>query len=116
MDEFNIQTKHIESKDAVVIRPDGSIDSTTTPMLESCLKELIAKQHYNIVLDLSNTDFISSSGFGVFFGCISTLRDKGGDLVLMNIPKSIADVLEILNIKDYFKIITKLEDLDHARA
>lgn len=46
----------------------------------------------NIVIDLSNTDFMDSSGIGVLIGALTSLRKVGGDARLAGIEKRIKSV------------------------
>ena len=41
-----------------------------------------------IVVDLSQTDFIDSSGIGVLIGCLTSLRKDGGDIRLAGMQKT----------------------------
>ena len=111
MAQFAVETVQMDSDDGVILRPRGSITSSTTPELQARLDEVIGKKRYRIILDLSETDFISSSGIGLFLGTVSNLRVKGGDLILMKVPKQIEDIFDIINIKSYFPIINNLDEL-----
>ena len=72
---------------------------------------MIKNGQYRVIVDLTKTEFISSSGIGVFLGTLSTLRRHGGDLILMNLPKLIDEILEILNLKKHFHTIQDLNEL-----
>jgi anti-sigma B factor antagonist len=111
MNNLKITTKPTERRDTAVVTPAGSINSSTVPHLDSCFGELFGKGIRTIVVDLSEAEFISSSGVGLLLGSVSSLREKDGDLVLMNIPSLINDIFDILNIKMHFRIIDSLDDL-----
>ena len=111
MQAFSVEIVPLDSQDAMVLKPKGSIDSASTPVLEGHFDKAMVKDRYRIVVDLSETDFISSCGFGLFLGTVATLREHGGDLILMKIPDHIADIFDTLNIADYFQTISSLEDL-----
>ena len=113
MKEFSVDIQYGggPAGDVVVVKPHGSINSSTTPTLDAEFENLIAKRHEMLVIDLSDTDFISSSGIGVLLSVVNTLRDRGGDLVLMNSTRLIEDILEIMNISDYFRTIESLDEL-----
>ncbi len=114
MRDFSIDIK--TANDVIVVKVVGSINSTTTPEFDAKLEDLIAKKHLRIVVDLSDTDFISSSGIGVLLSTVTVLRDKDGDLILMNPPKLIDDILEIMNIRNYFRSITSLDELSSVTS
>jgi anti-sigma B factor antagonist len=109
MREFSIDVQTMN--DVVVVKVCGSINSTTTADLDATFEDLIARKHLRIVVDLSDTDFISSSGIGVLLSTVTVLRDKEGDLILMSPPKLIDDILEIMNIRNYFRSIKSLDEL-----
>jgi len=111
MQEFTVEVVPIQDKDTVVFKPKGSVDSVAAPLLENRFNEAIRNGHYRIIVDLSKTDFISSAGLGLLLGSVATLRDNGGDLILMKIPKDIADTFELLSVEDYFRTIDSLDEL-----
>lgn len=111
MTKLSMDVSQIEGHDAVIIKTRGSINSNTAPALDAEFDDLMSQKKYTIVVDLKETDFISSSGIGVLLGTVTNLRDKGGDLVLMNVPKIVGDIFEILNIKTYFRVIDDLAEL-----
>ena len=111
MSDFFVEVVPTDSKDTIVLRPNGSIDSTSTPSLETQFNSAMEDSRFCIVVDLAKTDFISSAGLGLILGTVSTLRAQGGDLILMNIPDSIADVFDTMSVSDYFRTITSLDEI-----
>jgi anti-sigma B factor antagonist len=111
MREFSVEITPRDDNGFTVLKTAGSINSSTAPKVDAKLEELMSKGTYTIVVDFADTDFISSSGIGVFLGTVARLRDKGGDLILMNMPKLIDDIFEVLNIKSYFRIVKTIDEL-----
>jgi len=111
MNELAITVTRTESRDTVVLKPAGSINSSTVAQLDASINDLVHQGHTTIVLDLSVTDFISSSGVGLLVGTVAAIREQNGDLVLMNLPKLVNDIFDVLNIKMHFRIIKDLSEL-----
>ena len=111
MDDFTGEIIPLNSKDTLVLKPRGSIDWRSTDILENYFSSAVANAQHRIVLDLSATDYISSSGFGLFLGTVSMLRKNGGDLYFMNVPRPLADLFASLNIGYYFKSLRAVEEL-----
>lgn len=111
MNELAITVDRTDSRDTAVLKPAGSINSSTVAKLDASITGLVHEGRATIVLDLSATDFISSSGVGLLVGTVQTLREKNGDLVLMNLSKLVNDIFDVLNIKSYFRVIKDLSDL-----
>jgi anti-sigma B factor antagonist len=114
MKEFSVDVQRV--KDVSIVGISGSVDSTAASALDATFEELLDDKHTTIVVDLSDTDFISSSGIGVLLSTVSLLRQREGDLVLMNPPKIVDDLLEIMNIRDYFRSIDDLDELSSAAS
>ncbi|MCA1842092.1 MAG: STAS domain-containing protein [Actinobacteria bacterium] len=65
----------------VVVAVRGEIDLLTAPVLWASLVEVIPDTN-RLVIDLAGTEFIDSTGLGVFVRALKRLRHGGGDLVL----------------------------------
>ncbi|MDH3216061.1 MAG: STAS domain-containing protein [Candidatus Krumholzibacteria bacterium] len=116
MEDFSVGIKAVKSDDAVILSPRGVIDSSTTPVLESHLNAEMANGRNRIVVDMSKVEFMNSSGIGVLLGTVSTLRERGGDLILMKVPEPIMELFDLIALADYFVVIDKIEELPkHAQ-
>lgn len=111
MKEFSVNVIPSDSNDYVVVKTTGSINSTTASQLDAQFEDLMSQSKFKLVVDLSDTDFISSSGIGVLLGTATNLRNKGGDLILMSVPKLIEDIFVILNIKNYFQMVKDASEI-----
>ncbi len=111
MEDFSIDLIPFDSNDTLILRPKGSVDSVSAPILENRLDEAIKNRQYRIVIDLSKTDFVSSAGLGLILGTVSKLRQNGGDLILMKIPQDLRDTFELMSVEDYFETIDSLDEL-----
>jgi len=58
------------------------------------------------VVDLSGTRFIDSSGLGVFVSIHKILRERGGDLRLLDPVPAVRQILELTRMHRVFEIIT----------
>ena len=96
-----------------VIKVGGYIDTTTSAELEHSLDSLLNSNSHNIVIDLGNVDYISSAGWGIFISEIKGIREKGGDLKLVNM---IPDVYEVFELLEFHYILKAFDSLDDAIA
>jgi len=97
--------------DIAVIKVGGYIDTTTSAELEHSLESLLKAGTYNIVIDLSNVDYISSAGWGIFISEIKGIREKGGDLKLAGM---IPDVYEVFELLEFHYILKAYDTLEEA--
>jgi anti-sigma B factor antagonist len=81
-----------------VINPTGRITATTAPRMREAIDALITAGSVRIVLDLSSTEFIDSSGLGAVIGGLKAARVAGGDLRIAAVPEPVRRVLKLTNL------------------
>jgi len=111
MDGFKVETPECEVPGVVLLKPVGSIDTVTAPVLESHIEEHVDKRNCRVVIDFSDVDFISSAGVGIFLGSVNGLRNNGGDLIFMSVPPHISEVFDVINVGSYFTYVYSVEEL-----
>ncbi|MBD3291166.1 anti-sigma factor antagonist [candidate division KSB1 bacterium] len=98
------------NNDISIIKVGGYIDTTTSAELERSLDYLLESDNYNIIIDLGNVDYISSAGWGIFISELKGIRDKGGDLKLVNMMPDVYEVFELLEFHYILKAFDSIED------
>ncbi|HMA69179.1 MAG TPA: STAS domain-containing protein [Candidatus Mcinerneyibacterium sp.] len=101
----NYDAKYEKIDDNVVkITLKGFLDAHTASKFEKLLKELIDDGNVNILVDLENLDYISSTGLGVFMGYIEDIRASNGDIKFVNVPNNIYKVFSVLGFSAIYEI------------
>lgn len=79
---------------------------------EDCLVEILGASAYQgkVVLDLSETIFVDSSGVSWLLIAHKRFREQGGQLVLCGVPPMIMKVLTVLRMQLVFEIAETLEE------
>ncbi|MFC7673714.1 STAS domain-containing protein [Mycolicibacterium sp. GCM10028919] len=93
----NYPTRTTDSGVAVV-RPDGRLNMVAAPALRKQLHDLVAGGNPRVVVDLSATDFIDSSGLGALISGLKVARQAGGDLRIAAPTRQVVTVLELTNL------------------
>jgi len=83
----------------------GEVDFYTVDELRACLEAAVASAPEQIVIDLSELDYIDSAGLGVLVSTLRRLRQMGADLVLQAPSAGTYRLLEIAGLADRFKIV-----------
>lgn len=74
------------------------------------MSELVDKGYVNLIIDLTQTNFIDSSGLGALVGKISTCRKNGGDVKLISPTQRVMEILQITNLDKILKTYKSFED------
>jgi anti-sigma B factor antagonist len=81
-----------------VVRPVGRLNMVSAPQLRSVVAELVAAGTPRVVVDLSATDSMDSSGLGALIAGLKTTRQAGGDLRIVGVGPQVQAVLELTNL------------------
>ncbi len=112
MEGIQLRTSQVGAAGTVtLLRVKGYVDATTAPELHKAVTRLLQEEHYQIVVDLSAVNYISSAGWGVFVGEIRTIRESGGDLKIVHMTPEVREVFEML---EFNRILTSYDSLDEA--
>jgi anti-sigma B factor antagonist len=71
------------------------------PILES-VELSIENESNKFVIDLGDMKFINSTGLSVLLTVLTKSRNAGGDMVIINIPEQLANLLKITKLSDVF--------------
>lgn len=74
----------------------GDIDHHAAREMRAELDDVISRSRPELmILDLENVGFMDSSGIGLILGRTRSLRAVGGELLIKNARREIADVIKI---------------------
>jgi anti-anti-sigma factor len=82
----------------VLLRPGRRLNMVSAPQLTAVVSGLVAEGRSRVVVDLSETEFVDSSGLGALVSCLKKLRQAGGDLKLSGALEQVTMVLDLTNL------------------
>ncbi len=110
MEGIHLSVEKAGSQDSIsIIKVGGYIDTTTSSELEQALNNLIKAGSCLLIIDLGNVDYVSSAGWGIFISEIKGIREKGGDLKLVNMVPEVYEVFELLEFHHILKAFDTVE-------
>jgi anti-sigma B factor antagonist len=108
MIDFDLKQQQLDDE-RLVIEVSGEVDLFTAPELKTMIGEGLEKGASKVVIDLSETRFMDSSGLGVLIGAVKRLRDRDGQLTIVNVNENIAKTFEITGLDQIFTICSTRE-------
>ena len=87
----------------MIISCPKRIDVSVSDELRDLINEIVEHAEYKIVLDLTETAYIDSSGLGAIVARISVLRSNNGDIRLGAPGKNVEDLLELTHLNQIIK-------------
>lgn len=108
MSEFNVKRKDINEISVLYLK--GYLDAHTAIDFENALQELVSESRVCIIVNLSELDYISSAGLGVFMGFIEDIREKNGDIKMAEPSDKVMRVFELLGFQVLYQIYQSEEE------
>jgi anti-sigma B factor antagonist len=114
--EFHLREEDLDRR-THVITVSGEIHVSTAPEFQRRLDGAISKGKTAVVLDLSETEFIDSTGLSVLLNGLRRVTRQRGRMALVCTNPTVLRLFEITRLDSTFDIHETLEDaLRTARA
>ncbi len=82
----------------------GEVDIATAKQFEDAILEQLEKEYPIIVLDLTEMDYIDSTGIGILMNIKKNVLKDGQDIVLYRPKRSIQKLLQLTGVEQVFTI------------
>jgi len=103
-------------RDIALFRVKGYIDTQTCTEMLGQITSVLHQGTFHLIVDMSQVNYVSSAGWGVFVGEIKGIRENGGDLKIVEMTPEVYDVFEMLEfnrILDYYDSLEEaIDDFD----
>ncbi len=92
-------------------RLKGRMDTLTTKTFDQWFSNQMAQTHTHLILDMSELQYISSSGLRSLLAAAKQIKAAGGTLVLCGL---IGVVRQVFELSGFFTIFHVVDDIDKA--
>jgi len=100
-----------EQNGIVILEPNGKImGGPDATLLNDKLHEIIEAGKKQVVIDLSQVDWMNSTGLGILISTLTTLRNNDGELKLANVTEKIQSLLVITKLAPVFDSFDTIDD------
>ena len=111
MAQLSIQSE----KDFLLVTVSGELVLTDSQQIKEDVKKAIEKdQRYQVMIDLSDVDFIDSSGLGVLIGWFKTVNQAQGKIAYAGLSEYVSKIINLAKLDKIFPIYaTTVEAISH---
>ena len=96
-----------ETADAAILDMSGRLTlGEALAELRDSIREALAGDQKNILLNLAEVSYIDSSGLGQLIGSYATVTSRGGQMKLLNLQKRVNDLMQITKLVTVFETYT----------
>jgi anti-sigma B factor antagonist len=105
---INISNK-ILSSSMILFTISGRMNAVTAPEIKEQIKSLLSTGHNEIILDLSGTTFIDSSGLSVIVSALKQTRETGGFLKLAGLQPDVQSIFKLTMLDRVFEMFPNVD-------
>jgi anti-sigma B factor antagonist len=100
---LNVKTRKVEN--AVVVDLSGRLTiGEPVLLLRETIRVLVGDGARNFILNLADVGYIDSSGLGELVSLFTTVRNKQGDVKLLNLTTKAKDLLQMTKLLTVFDV------------
>jgi anti-sigma B factor antagonist len=102
----------LHEKKLVLFGPDRLTNGKPIFELKSVLTAVVENNYLDIVIDLSRTQYIDSSGLGELVASYTTVRNRGGSLCLNRLTSKAKEFLQMAKLLNVINVV----DIDYSSS
>jgi anti-sigma B factor antagonist len=97
-----LQLETVKSSEEILVRCTGRIDSSTSSNFQGTIRALIPGTK-RIVVDLTDVNYMDSSGLGAMVGLYVSARRQECELRLINLNQRLKDLFRLTKLAKIFE-------------
>ena len=108
MGDFQIKAKNL-GNGVISLSLKGFLDAYTYSDFENHITNLFNQSKYKLIVDMSNVEYISSAGAGVFIGAVGVAQENGGNIIIIRPKPGVKEVFDLLGLSQIFTITDNMD-------
>jgi len=102
---LSLTVKTREKDGAVIVDLDGRLTlGEATGMLREAIRDLVAQNKTNIVLNFKNLEYMDSAGLGELVSAYTSAKNAGGKVKMVNMGGRALDLLQVTKLMTLFEL------------
>lgn len=98
------------NNDIQILQVDNLLNPLDNQEIIRSVEDKIKENFCEFIIDLSNMDFMNSTGLTFLISILTRSRNAGGDVAIANLSENIKKILLITRLNSAFSIFDNVED------
>jgi anti-sigma B factor antagonist len=107
---MSLDIRETEREGVAILALKGRLTVGEASSVREKVSEVLAKGCNKVILDLSEVDYIDSTGLGSMVICYTTIKKAGGALKLVNLNKRNIELLLLTKLHTIFEVFSDERD------
>ena len=106
---MNINIDVTENNEEYLVSVKGELDVYTAPELKQVFEPISSSGEHNLVVDLSELNYMDSTGLGIFVGTLKDLNKNNKELHVLGVNDRIMKLFAITGLRDLMYVNKRSE-------
>ncbi|MBX7058277.1 MAG: STAS domain-containing protein [Leptospirales bacterium] len=93
----------------LLLKLAGKFDIEQSDYFEKTFNQLAAGKPKRVCLDMTDVNFIDSSGIGAMIKALNLVKSGGGEMILFGLKPMILSVFKLAKLDNFFKVLSPEE-------
>jgi len=98
------------SGSSVILQLKGRLETVAAHELRDAAHEILSNGDHNLVLNLAEVEFVSSTGLGTFLLLTEEFNEAGGRVILAEPSRAVLEVVSLLNLDQFLNVEDSVEE------
>ena len=94
----------MEGDNAAVVSLAGEVDVANASQVREAALKLISGGATRLIVDLSDTEYMDSSGLGTLVGLLKRLKESGGEMAIASAQPRVKRLFDITGLTQVFRL------------
>jgi len=94
----------------VIMQLAGEIDMKSSAKIKDKFKEIFSQKPQSVIVDMTEVNFMDSSGLAVLVGALKRSRINNSELKLTGLTKDVRGIFEICRLETIFQIFDTTDE------
>lgn len=101
---LNIKSNYKDDSDSWVVELSGELDVSCANDLKDEFDKNIGERFSNVKVDMSNLQYIDSTGIGVIVGAMKKLRSGNKDIIIIEAKDNVKKIFKITGLDQIIRM------------
>ena len=92
------------------LAPEGRLDAVTVPSFETVLQDHLDTGHVQVIVDMAQVTYLSSSGLRALLRARRQAQAGGGDLILCSMSPRVREIFEMIGFMSLFGVYERVDE------
>jgi anti-sigma B factor antagonist len=108
----HVKIHHLSQYSTLSFEGIKNLDANSAHRVKAEIKGLLSDEVKNVIVDLSNIQFIDSTGFGALISVLKTIKSRDGRMILSGVTDEVRELMDLMQLLSVFELRSSVKDAE----